>query len=102
MVEVIAIIRDIVIILAALTVIAIGIVTVVLLFAIKALLGFFKDDLISGQVTPLLKTAQETSTNIKGSADFMTTTFAMPLIKLISLAAAANRFIQILFGKPTR
>ncbi len=92
-------VRDIVIVLAMLAFFAVGVAMIAFFSVLTTLVTKLRDDIIGEQVTPILGSARETATNIKGSAEFMTTRAASPLIKIISLIAATDRFIRVVLGR---
>ena len=95
-------VRDIVIILAMLVFFVVGAAMVAFFAILTTLVAKLRDDVIDEQVTPILGTARDTATSIKGSADFMTTRAAGPLIKIISLIAATDRFIRVVLRRSAR
>ena len=51
---------------------------------------------------PVVGSVKKTLTTVEGTADFMTTTAAMPLIRVVSLIFAVTRFVQVLLGQGGR
>ena len=69
--------------------------TIVIAIAVAAL-ALVK--LIHSEAPPVLNTVKRTATTVEGTADFVTTTAAMPIIRVVSLIFAASRFVQVLLG----
>lgn len=92
-------VRDIVIVLAMLAFFAAGVAMIAFFSILTTLVAKLRDEVIGEQVTPILGTARDTATNIKGSTDFMTTRAAGPVIKIISFIAATDRFIRVVLGR---
>ncbi len=89
-----ATIRDLAIILMAL----LDIVLLVLLAAIAY--GVWRLVLmLKSEILPVIGTVKRTATTVEGTAEFVTTTAAMPLIRAVSLVYAATRFVQVLFSR---
>jgi hypothetical protein len=89
-----ATIRDIAIILIAL----LDIILLVLLAAIAyALWRIFQ--MLRSEIPPVIGSVKRTITTVEGTADFVTTTAALPLIRAVSLLYATTRFIQVLFSR---
>jgi hypothetical protein len=89
-------IRDVVIILM-------GVADIILL-ALLCLIAFFFWKilaLVRSEVPPIIGSVKRTATTIEGTADFVSTTAAMPLIRLVSLVFAVSRFISVLLGQGT-
>lgn len=92
-------VRDIAIVLAMLAFFAAGVAMIAFFSVLTTLVAKLRDEVIGEQVTPILGTARDTATNIKGTTDFMTTRGAGPMIKIISFIAAADRFIRVVLGR---
>ena len=94
-------VRDIIIIAAGsltiLVLLALFVVTVVLGFAIKALLSAIQS-LLREEVTPLLHTGRQTVGRIKGTATFASETAVTPIIRAYGLVAGTRRFLGVLSG----
>jgi hypothetical protein len=54
---------------------------------------------IRAEVPSILGSVKKTATTVEGSADFVTTTAAMPLIRAVSLVFAVSRFLSVLLGQ---
>ena len=89
-------IRDIAIILVA--------VLDIVLLALLAAIAFILWRLfltVRAEVPPLIGSVKRTATTVEGTADFVTTTAAMPIIRFVSLIFAMTRFVQVLFSRGT-
>ena len=92
-------IRDIVVIVVGI----IGIVALVLSILFTVLIGFAVLKLIRaarGTVTdgigPILENARETTTEVRGSTDFVAETVVRPLIKLYGIVAGIRKALGVL------
>ena len=97
MAEVIAVIRDIAIIIVAL-------LEIVILFGV-ALLGYFgfRFFLKVRAATPdLINTSKATLTEVKGTTDFVVDTVVTPLIRIVAVVSAVSRFFAVLIGGQRR
>lgn len=54
--------------------------------------------LLQREVMPILDTARRTTTTVQGTANFVSQKTVMPLIRIASATAAANRFVRALLG----
>jgi hypothetical protein len=54
---------------------------------------------IRTEIPPLFGTVRKTATTVEGTADFVSTTVAMPLIRAVALVFAVSRFFQVLFSR---
>ena len=93
MLDVVAWVGIIAIIFVALTQIILLIGLILIVFKLRAMLGD-----LQAKIGPLLTTAQETTTTVRGTTDFVATTAVRPLIRMLAIAAAVQRFFQVLFG----
>ena len=89
-----ATIRDIAIILIA----VFDLVLLALLIAI-AFVAWKLLAMVRTELPPIFGAVRKTATTVEGTADFITTTAAMPLIRTISLVFAVSRFLQVLFAR---
>lgn len=85
-----------VIVVALFELILLGLLIAVAFVAWK-LLGLVRSDL-----PPLLGSVKKTATTVEGTADFMTSTAAQPLISVVSFVFAITRFVQVLLGAGAR
>ena len=58
--------------------------------------------LIKGEVTPILSSVKRTTSTVQGTAEFVGETTVMPLIRVVSALAAANRFVRSFLGLSRR
>lgn len=86
-------IRDIALVILALESIVIGLALVFTLLELRSLTRLLKDE-----IAPMLGTAKETVTIVKGTTDFVGESVVRPMIKVASVGAAAKRAAQMLFG----
>ena len=92
-----ATIRDIAIIFVALLDIVLLAILILIAFAAWKLLSMVRTEL-----PPVVGSVKKTATTVEGTADFITTTAAMPLIRTVSLLFAVSRFLQVLIGRGAR
>ena len=97
MADVIAVIRDIAIIIVAL-------LDIVILgtLAFLAFLGFRFFLKVKAATPDLIDTTKATLTQVKGTTDFVTDAIVTPLIRLIAVISAVSRFFAVLFGGQRR
>ena len=88
-----ATIRDLAIIILAIFDIALLIFLMAIAFVVWRLLVMVRSEL-----PPLLGSVKKTATTVEGTADFISTTVSMPLIRAVSLVFAVTRFFQVLVG----
>lgn len=95
-------IRDLVVIvwgsMFVLTLFVIIIATLVLLFAVKGLIGVIKETLQT-DVKETLARARETAQNVKGATEFVTDSTVAPIIRIYSIFSGARQFIATLTGR---
>jgi hypothetical protein len=89
-------IRDIAIIFVALLDIVLLILLSLIAFAAWRLFLVVRADL-----PPILGTMKRTATTVEGTADFVSTTAATPLIRAVSMLFAITRFLQVLVERGT-
>lgn len=89
-----ATIRDLAIILMALLDIVLLVLLAVIAIGVWRLILMLKSEIL-----PVIGTVKRTATTVEGTAEFVTTTAAMPLIRAVSLVYAATRFVQVLFSR---
>jgi hypothetical protein len=91
-VEVLAIIRDVaIIIIAILDIILLSILAVIAFMAWRLFAS------VKGDVPELLDRAKETATTVKGTTDFVSDRAVKPIIRVAAFFAAVSRFIAVLF-----
>jgi hypothetical protein len=86
--------RDLAIIFIALLNIVLLVLLIAIAFGIWRLVAMFRD-----QLPPVIGSARRTLTSVEGTADFVTTGVAHPLIRATSLVYAATRFVEVLFAR---
>jgi hypothetical protein len=91
-VEVLAVIRDVaIIIIAILDIVLLSILAIIAFYAWKLFAS------VKGEVPELLDRAKQTATTVKGTTDFVSDTTVKPLIRAAAFFAAVSRFIAVLF-----
>lgn len=83
------------------TIIIVGILDIVLL-VVLILIAYFILRLVlavRSEVGPVMGTVKKTTTTVEGTADFISTMVARPLIRLVALVFALNRFFQVLLSR---
>jgi hypothetical protein len=58
--------------------------------------------LLSGEVTPILDSMRRTTSTMQGTAEFVSETTVMPIIRAATAVSAASRFVRSLFGLTSR
>ena len=74
----------------------------IFLLALLVLIAFVTWKLlltVRAELPPLLGSVKKTATTVEGTADFVTNTAALPLIRTVSLVFAVSRFLQVLIGR---
>jgi hypothetical protein len=95
--EWVALVRDIVIILAGLFAAALlGIL------ALLAFMGYRWFVQFKAAMPDLIDTSKSTLNTVKGTTDFVTDTAVVPLIRLVAVLTALSRFVAVLFGGQRR
>jgi hypothetical protein len=87
-------IRDVVIIFM-------GLADIVLIAALAAIAIILWRILVmlKKEIPPVVGSVKRTVTTVEGTADFVSTTAALPLIRAVSLVFAVTRFVRVLFGR---
>jgi hypothetical protein len=93
----VALIRDIAIILLAVESLVIGALLVVLILQLRGLTRMLQEE-----VQPILESARETATTVRGTTVFVSDTFVKPLISAAGYASAANRVMSVLARRKRR
>ena len=97
MADVIAVIRDIaIIIVALLDIVILGTV------AVLAVIGFRFFLKLKAATPDLIETSKSTLTEVKGTTDFVLDTVVTPLIRIVAIVSAVTRFFAVLFGGQRR
>jgi hypothetical protein len=55
--------------------------------------------MVRSELPPVFGTVRRTATTVEGTADFVSTTVAMPLIRSVSFVYAISRFFQVLLSR---
>jgi hypothetical protein len=92
-----AVIRDISIIVLALVTIVIGTFLAVLIFQLQSLTALLRDE-----IKPILESANETASTVRGTTTFVSDAVVTPLINAASYASAVRQTIKVLAGSPSR
>lgn len=58
--------------------------------------------LIRGEVTPILDSVKRTTGTIKGTAEFVSETTVVPIVRAASAMSAVNRFVRAWLGLTRR
>lgn len=87
----IAVIRDIAIIVLALESLIIGVLLILLIIQMRSLTVMLREE-----IQPILESARETATTVRGTTVFISDTFVRPLIRAAGYASAANRVMRVL------
>ena len=87
----IAVIRDIAIIVLALESLIIGVLLILLIIQMRSLTVMLQEE-----IQPILESARETATTVRGTTVFISDTFVRPLIRAAGYASAANRVMRVL------
>lgn len=90
-------IRDIAIIVLALESLIIGVLLILLILQMRGLARMLQEE-----VQPILESAKETATTVRGTTVFVSDTFIKPLIKAAGYASAANRVMNVLARRKRR
>ncbi len=93
--------RDVIIIavgsLSIIAVVAILVVTVVIGFAMRALIVRARR-LLNDEVSPLIGSAQQTVHTVKGTATFVSEKAASPIIRVYGVVSGARRAVAVITG----
>ena len=87
----VALIRDIAIILLAVESLVIGVILIVLALQIRGLTKMLEEE-----IQPILESAKDTATTVRGTTVFLSNTFVKPMINAVGYASAANRVMSVL------
>ena len=88
---VLAAVRDVAIVLLAIASLAIGVLLVLLIVEVRSLVRTLQEE-----VTPILKTTQDTASRVGGTVNLVSDTVVTPLIKVNSYAAGVRQAIGTL------
>ena len=84
-------IRDIFIILMAFMSLAVGLVLIILIVQIAELTNLLKTE-----IKPVIDTANETASNLRGTTEFLGKNMVEPVVKLNEYAAAIKRLLELI------
>ncbi len=94
--------RDLVIViwgsLFAIFLLVLIVVTIVVGLAARGLISVVKES-IQTDVKQTLAKVNETATNVKGAAEFMTDTTVAPVIRMYSTVSATKQFVKTISGR---
>ena len=93
----VVLIRDIAIIVLAFESLVIGVLLILLIIQIRGLAKMLQEE-----IQPILESAQETATTVRGTTVFVSDTFVKPFIKAAGYASAANRVMRVLARRKRR
>jgi hypothetical protein len=93
----VAVIRDIAIIVLAVESLIVGALLIVLILQVRGLTRMLEEE-----VQPILESARETATTVRGTTVFVSDTFVKPLISAAGYASAANRVMSVLARRKRR
>lgn len=86
-------VRDISLIILALTVIVIDVILVVLVWQILKLLSY-----LTNELGPIVQSLQETAGTVRGTTTFLSDSVVNPTIGAVSKVSGARRSLAVLFG----
>ena len=86
-----AVLRDISIIVLALVTVVIGLFLVVLIFQLQSLMALLRDE-----IKPILDSANETASTVRGTTTFVSDAVVTPMINLVSLVAGIGQTLRTL------
>ena len=93
----VAVIRDVAIILLAIESLVIGLLLILLIIQMRGLAKMLQEE-----IRPILESARDTATTVRGTTVFINDTLVRPLIKAAGYASAANRVVSVLTGRKRR
>jgi len=92
-----AVLRDIAIIILALVTGLIGVFLAILIFQVQSLIA-----LLRNEVKPILDSANQTVSTVRGTSTFVSDTVVSPLIQVLSFAWGVRQTTKVLFRGPGR
>jgi hypothetical protein len=87
----VVLIRDVAIILLAVESLVIGLLLILLIIQMRGLAKMLQDE-----VQPILESARDTATTVRGTTVFINDTLIKPIVKAAGYASAANRVMSVL------
>ena len=92
-----AVLRDISIIVLALVTGVIGVFLAILIFQVQSLIA-----LLRNEIKPILDSANQTVSTVKGTSAFVSDTVVSPMIQVLSFASGVRQTAKVLFRGPGR
>jgi len=92
-----AVVRDIAIIVLALVTGLIGIFLAILIFQVQSLIA-----LLRNEIKPILDSANQTVSTVKGTSTFVSDTVVSPIIQVLGFASGVRQAAKVLFRGPGR
>ena len=94
-----AVLRDIFIIVLALVTIIIGLFLAILIFQLQSLIALLRDE-----IKPILESANQTVTTVRGTTTFVSGTVVKPIIGVAAAASGVGQAIKLMamVKRPTR
>jgi hypothetical protein len=92
-----AVLRDIAIIVLAMVTAVIGIFLAILIFQVQSLIA-----LLRNEVKPILDSANQTISTVKGTSTFVSDSVVSPMIQVLSFASGLRQTAKVLFRRPGR
>ncbi len=95
--QVTAVLRDIAIIVLALTTIIIGLLLALLLFQLQSLVA-----LLRNEIRPILESANQTARTVRGTTTFVSDAVVTPVVSAASFLTAVRQTIRVLAANPRK
>jgi hypothetical protein len=92
-----AVLRDIAIIVLALVTAVIGVFLAILIFQVQSLIA-----LLRNEIKPILDSANQTVSTVRGTSSFMSDTVVSPVIQVLSIVSGVRQTAKVLFRGPGR
>ena len=92
-----AVVRDIAIIVLALVTGVIGVFLAILIFQVQSLIA-----LLRNEVKPILDSANQTVSTVRGTSTFVSDTVVSPVIQVLSFVSGVRQTAKVLFRGPGR
>jgi len=89
-----AVLRDILIIVLALMTIVIGLFLGILILQLQSLIALLRDE-----VRPILESANQTVSTVRGTTSFVSHTLVTPVVTAASYASAVRQMFKVLVGR---
>lgn len=91
------ILRDISIIILALVTVVIGLFLIILIFQLQSLIALLRDE-----VKPILESANETASTVRGTTTFLSDSVVTPMIQVASLTSGIVQTVRVLVRPSSR